>query len=168
VLQLAFGGRQAATDLAQRLGSPELAKQHRHKLIPAAEPARMPLGLMLLNQSFKLQSRKQLQQLRKNAAYSIQAETSTFSDWLFPGTQSNVSVFRPYLIWTGVVANLPPIDNQIVNRPLVLERSSSSRLSRAFFSKLLGKIWRMIPLATHSSPGICSSASNSRSSKNAT
>jgi len=61
VLQLSFGGGQAAAYFAQRLRSAELAKQHGHKLIPAGEAAGMPLALVLLNESFKLQSWKQPQ-----------------------------------------------------------------------------------------------------------
>jgi len=54
VLQFPFARRQASTDFSQRLRSTQLAKQHRHELIPTAETTRLPLGFMLLNQSFKL------------------------------------------------------------------------------------------------------------------
>lgn len=78
VLQFSFRRRQTAADLAQGLGPAQLAKQHGHELIPAGEAAAMTLGLMPLHQRFKLQSRKRPQQLRKNAAYSIQAEDLYF------------------------------------------------------------------------------------------
>src|SRR5207253_1284044 len=68
----------------------------------------MPLGFVLLDQGFKLQPREHLQQLRKNAAYSIQAEVSDPEDWFFSGNpilQYRSSAAN--LIWTGVVPDLP-------------------------------------------------------------
>src|SRR5438445_7880104 len=70
----------------------------------------MPLGFVLLDQGFKLQPREHLQQLRKNAAYSIQAEVSDPDDWFFSGNpilQYRSSAAN--LIWTGVVPDLPSV-----------------------------------------------------------
>jgi hypothetical protein len=75
--QLALAGSQAATDFTQGLGLPELAKPHGDELPPTSEAACVPLGAMLTNQPFKLQARKQLEQLRKNAAYSVHGGNSS-------------------------------------------------------------------------------------------
>jgi hypothetical protein len=92
--QLSFGGRQASANFPQRLSPAQLAKQHGHELIPTSEAARMPFGFVLLDEGFKLQPGKQLQQLRKNAAYSIQAAVSDPEGWFFSGNPIQVSVFR--------------------------------------------------------------------------
>src|ERR1700674_5201343 len=68
--QLAFGRRQTAADLPQALRMPQLAKQHRHELLPASEAARVPLRLAFPYRGFKLQPRKPLQNLIEYAAYS--------------------------------------------------------------------------------------------------
>ena len=52
--QLALAGRQAAADLAQRLGTAELAKQHGDELSPAGEAAGVALPAMLADGLFKL------------------------------------------------------------------------------------------------------------------
>jgi hypothetical protein len=49
-----------------------MAKQHRHKLAPATETARVPLGFVLLYCLLETLAREQLEKLRENAAYSIQ------------------------------------------------------------------------------------------------
>jgi hypothetical protein len=49
-----------------------MAEQHRHELTPAPEPPGVPLGLVLFYNLLELCSRKQLEQLREDAAYSIQ------------------------------------------------------------------------------------------------
>jgi hypothetical protein len=69
MLQLPFATSQAATDLAQRMGSSQLAKQHGHELAPTRETPRVPLGLVFLDCLFELPAREKLQHLRKNAAY---------------------------------------------------------------------------------------------------
>src|SRR5205807_2401302 len=43
--ELALATGEAATDLAQRMRSPELAEQHGHELAPTCEAACVPLGL---------------------------------------------------------------------------------------------------------------------------
>jgi hypothetical protein len=49
----------------------QLAKQHGHKLSPAAETACMALGFGLQDQLLKLPARKKLEKLTENAAKSI-------------------------------------------------------------------------------------------------
>lgn len=71
--ELALAGRQTTTDLAQRLSLAQLTEQHGQELSPAGEPAGVTLGLVLLDGLLKLQSRKQLENLGENAAYSTQS-----------------------------------------------------------------------------------------------
>ena len=68
--QLAFHCCQPAADLSLALGMTQLAIQHRHELLPAAETARMPLPVVLFYGGFKLQPREKLQNLTEDAAYS--------------------------------------------------------------------------------------------------
>jgi hypothetical protein len=49
----------------------QLAEKHGHELAPTSKATSVALGLMLANRCFKLDTRKQLQQLTENAAYSI-------------------------------------------------------------------------------------------------
>ena len=56
--ELALAARQPAADLAQRMRPPELREQHRHELVPAGEPAGMPLGVRLLHGALKVDARK--------------------------------------------------------------------------------------------------------------
>src|ERR1035438_6118051 len=85
------------------------AEDHGHKLGPTRKPSCMALRLVLLHLDREFHSRKQLQDLTENAAYSIQGgisddlilvlprnPTSTFAD-------SAASRCRPKLIWTTVV-----------------------------------------------------------------
>ena len=65
VPQLAFAGGQLATNLAQRLGPPQVAEQHSHELAPATEPSGMPLGRMLEDRLLELVTGRQLQHLAK-------------------------------------------------------------------------------------------------------
>jgi len=60
----------AAADLAQRMRAPELREQHRDELVPAREPARVPLGPSGGHGLLKLGARKKLEQLIENAAES--------------------------------------------------------------------------------------------------
>jgi hypothetical protein len=76
MLELAFTTRQPAANLAQRTGLPQLTKQHRDELPPAGEPARVTLRTGFANRLLKFQTRKELQQLRKNATYSVQGGIS--------------------------------------------------------------------------------------------
>jgi hypothetical protein len=91
--QLAFAGRQAATDFAQGLGLSELAKQHGDELPPTGETPRMALCSMPTHQRLKLQARKQLEQLGKNAAYSIHGGTSSVEICRF-GKNHKSSTYR--------------------------------------------------------------------------
>ena len=61
MLQLAFTTREAAANLTQRTGLPQLAKQHRNELAPAGKSASMTLGAGLSNSLFKFQTGKELQ-----------------------------------------------------------------------------------------------------------
>ena len=70
VPQLAFAGRQAAADLAQRLGPSQVTEQHGHELPPATETAGMTLGSVFGDGLFKVVAGKQLQHLAENAGYS--------------------------------------------------------------------------------------------------
>ncbi len=56
VAQFPLAAGQAPADFAQGVGPPQLAEQHRHKLAPAGEPARMPLGIRPLHQGMELGS----------------------------------------------------------------------------------------------------------------
>jgi hypothetical protein len=63
------------------MGPTQLAEQHGHELAPTGKSARVALRLVLLDGSFKLDSRKQLQQLAKNTAYSIHGESLASMIW---------------------------------------------------------------------------------------
>jgi len=54
------------------MGPTQLAKEHADELTPTAKPTAVSFGLVLLDDRFKLQTGKQLEQLTENAAYSIQ------------------------------------------------------------------------------------------------
>src|SRR6478752_1210453 len=71
MLQLPHRGAQSATNLTQRLGPPQVAEQHGDELGPAMESTGMAVRLVLFDGGFEFQPGKQLQKLRKNAAYSI-------------------------------------------------------------------------------------------------
>src|SRR4029077_5740487 len=71
MLQFPHRGAQSATDLTQRLGPPQLAEQHGDELGPAIESTGMAVRLVFFDGCFEFQPGKQLQKLRKNAAYSI-------------------------------------------------------------------------------------------------
>jgi hypothetical protein len=53
------------------MGATQLTEQHGHDLASTGKPAHVALCLMLLDGGFKLDARKQLQQLTENTAYSI-------------------------------------------------------------------------------------------------
>lgn len=71
MLQLAFARRQAAHDFTQRLGAPQVAKEHGDKLRPAPEAAGVALGAMLVDGRLEFKARDELQDLVENTAYSI-------------------------------------------------------------------------------------------------
>ena len=70
--QLSFDRHETVADLPQRFGLTQLAKQHGHKLAPTTETPRVALGFVFLHGFLEFHSWEQLEQLGKNAAYSIQ------------------------------------------------------------------------------------------------
>jgi hypothetical protein len=64
----------------------QLAKQPGHELAPTGKTSRVALGYVLLNSSFEIPARKQLQHLRENAAYSHLSLLRL--NWFLCGTQS--------------------------------------------------------------------------------
>src|SRR5215471_2047140 len=72
MLQFSFRCGQPSAYFAQRLCISQLTKQHGYELPPARETPRMALRSLHTHGGFKFQSRKKLQNLRENAAYSIQ------------------------------------------------------------------------------------------------
>jgi hypothetical protein len=83
VPQFAFAGGQALANLAQRLGRGQLAKHHGHKLAPTGKPSGVSLGMERLDGLLELRSRKQLEQLSENAAYSIHGGTLLRLRWFW-------------------------------------------------------------------------------------
>src|SRR6202023_2295132 len=75
MLQFPHRGAQSATNLTQRLGPPQVAEQHSDELAPAFESTGMAVGLVFFDGRFEFQPGKQLQKLRKNAAYSSHGES---------------------------------------------------------------------------------------------
>jgi len=69
--QLAFAGQQTIADLAQRFRISQLAEQHGDHLAPTGKTTGVPLGLMRFHRSLENRLREQLENLVKNAAYSI-------------------------------------------------------------------------------------------------
>jgi len=68
--QPTFTARQASGDFPQRVGSAQLAEQHRDELPPAGETTGVAFGVGLLHRALKFQSWKELEQLAKDAAES--------------------------------------------------------------------------------------------------
>ena len=58
MLQLPFATCQAATNLAQGMRPPQLAKQHRQELPPTGETPRVPLGFVFLDGLLELPARE--------------------------------------------------------------------------------------------------------------
>jgi hypothetical protein len=112
MFQFPFDGHQPIANLAQGLSLPQLAKQHGCKLSPAGKTTRVPLGVVLLHCLLEPLAGEQLQQLSKNAAYSIHGGTLLEIGFGFGNPIQPNRKFRQNLIWTGVVGNLPPIANQ--------------------------------------------------------
>jgi hypothetical protein len=61
--QFSFRSRQAPANLPQRLGVPQLAKEHGHELAPTSKAPRMPFGVVPAGGPFKFQTWNQLQDL---------------------------------------------------------------------------------------------------------
>jgi hypothetical protein len=68
--QLSHATCQTAANLSKRIRLPQLAKHHRHELIPTAKPAGVPFRFRVLYRILKFQPRKKLEQLTKDAAKS--------------------------------------------------------------------------------------------------
>jgi len=111
VAELPFAGRQSAGDLAQCLRMPQLAKQHRNELGPAAKATCVALSLMLSYSGLKLQAGELLQHLRENAAYSIHGGGLLRLLSVLPGTnttyQSRRLLIPQQLIWTSLDSRRP-------------------------------------------------------------
>ena len=65
--QLTHSRRQPAVNLTKRIGSAEVAEQHRHELIPAGKSFRALLGLVPPDSPIKISTRNQRQNLGKHA-----------------------------------------------------------------------------------------------------
>jgi hypothetical protein len=61
--QFSFRSRQAPANLAQRLGVPQMAKEHGHELAPTSKAPRVPFGFVPASGRFKFQTWNQLQNL---------------------------------------------------------------------------------------------------------
>jgi hypothetical protein len=90
----------------ERQSMPQLAKQHRDELAPAAETAGVALGLVLPDGSLELQPRQQLQHLRRNARYSLHGGsllglTSILAKQAQP-TNTAATRYTQKLIWTSL------------------------------------------------------------------
>jgi hypothetical protein len=115
--ETSFTARQASNDLAQRLRLPEVTEQHRDKLPPAGETARVALGFRRLDGALKLRTRKQLEQLAENAAKSHRGWPPVDGDGVWRLVPAIIPVrstlfllarvvsFRE-LIWTRVILNI--------------------------------------------------------------
>src|SRR5215467_14825484 len=106
VFHLAFNRPQPIADLPQRLGLPQLAKQHRHKLSPTIKSARVALGLMLPHGFLELDAGEEVEQLGENAAYSIQGGSLRRLNLVLDGPKSKLPTYRPEILklfGTGVI-----------------------------------------------------------------
>jgi hypothetical protein len=55
--KLSLAGGQASANFAQRLGMPQLAKEHGDELTPTTETSGMSLGVVLAHGRFKFKAR---------------------------------------------------------------------------------------------------------------
>src|ERR1700730_8568732 len=121
MLQLSLAGRQSLANLPQGSRLPQVTEQHRHKLTPTGEPARVPLRLVFLHRRCELGPREQLQQLCENAAYSIHGGSLRKVDLNLvlenqnPAYQTSASSQK--LIWTAVVSDLRGLFFRSLSRP---------------------------------------------------
>jgi hypothetical protein len=77
-----------------------LAEKHSHELAPTGKAASVALGFVLANCSLKLDSRKQLQQLTENAAYSIHGGSLAWVIWFCREPISPLQrLTKPGLFW---------------------------------------------------------------------
>src|SRR5437588_10940443 len=97
-----------------------MAEQHRHELIPAGKTAGVTLGAMLSSQMFKLRSRKDVENLSENTAYSVhrRGTSCTFSfvrsTVQAPATSRHLpGANLKKLIWTGVLMYFPAIQDSV-------------------------------------------------------
>jgi hypothetical protein len=94
VLEFAFTAGQAPADLAEAVGTAELAEEHGDKLAPAREAFGGVVGAMLPHGLFEFEAREELQQLRENARKSRHGRASLV-DRLFGENQSYPSQCPP-------------------------------------------------------------------------
>ena len=88
MFQFPFDRHQAVADLPQRFRLARMAEHHSHKLTPATKTARVTLRLMLFHYSLKVLTREQLEDLRENAAYSIQGGSLRSVNLVFANSDS--------------------------------------------------------------------------------
>jgi hypothetical protein len=93
VPQFAFAAGQPAADLPQTLGVAELTEQHGDELAPTGKAPGMTLGVVLLHRSSKFVAGEQLQDLGKNATYSIHGWASLVRELAFCGEFNWVWLF---------------------------------------------------------------------------
>jgi hypothetical protein len=60
VFQFSFAAPQPSSDFPERMGPPQLAENHRHKLTPASKPPGMTFGLGRFHRLLKFDPRKKL------------------------------------------------------------------------------------------------------------
>jgi len=76
MIELPFHRGQPLADLTKGLSLAQLAKQHRHELLPARKPSRVPLGPGLSYQLLELCPWKQLENLTEHARECAQRRAS--------------------------------------------------------------------------------------------
>jgi len=79
VFQFTLTTPQPAGNLSERMGSPQLAEEHGHKLPPATKPSGMTLRFGLFDRLLKFGSGKQLQKLAEYATKTIHGRPSFVS-----------------------------------------------------------------------------------------
>jgi hypothetical protein len=80
VSQLTFARSQTLGYLAQRVGFPQLAKQHRNELLPTAKTFTLVFSVMFANHCFKLMSWKKLQQLAEQTTIFTHSQAPLYVD----------------------------------------------------------------------------------------
>jgi hypothetical protein len=71
MFEFTFTASQTSGNLPERMGSPQLAEQHGHKLAPRTESSGMTFGFRLLDHPLELPTGKQLQYLAEHATIRI-------------------------------------------------------------------------------------------------
>ena len=107
VLELAFGHRQAAADLTQRVSLADLKEHHSHELSPAEQPAQVAAGVMPAHGLLTFQARKIVTEAGKRCykkRYVV--EPSCFDRHCFLESYPTCQRLNPLtrnLIWTRVL-----------------------------------------------------------------